>query len=465
MKLERNRRNQTDRIDREKQDRLSIKELPNRAKNGDSTIYIDDEGNRYLCIWIEDDWYKVELTVDGKAIAAAAGVNLAPYWAVVPDLSRTTVQEISVDLNDYVGAITPDPITFTVTGLPNGLMLEDGIISGTTTHQGTHAITITATNRHGSNSTSFNLTITVPPPVWELDSFTETVDDAFSIDLADHVTGEVSITMRSGDLPAGVTFSNGIVSGTPTETGTFTAVFRASNAGGNTDQSIDFVIQHDQIVMFFGLQTNKLIAYDATNRQSLTSRDITLPSSGFLGGTFAANIGWFIPYQGNNIIAINLTNGSRITARDFTTGRSGNWQGLIDIAAGDVYAINDTNNRLYYFQTVDGMSDSDEDIRIGSGNWRGGFFYRNRIYVLDDSSNYLRVWNFTLPPERIANYDISLGAGIWVGATQHDGIAYIIDSRGNVRAIRLSDGARQTNLEFDMGSGTFTDILVRVESN
>ena len=61
MKSERTLQNQTDRIDREKQDRLSIKDLPNRARNGESAIYIDEEGNRNLCVWIEDGWYAVQL--------------------------------------------------------------------------------------------------------------------------------------------------------------------------------------------------------------------------------------------------------------------------------------------------------------------------------------------------------------------------------------------------------------------
>ena len=62
MKLERNRRNQVDRIDREKQDRLSIKELPGRAKNGEMVIYVDEQGDNHLCVWIEDGWYCVTLT-------------------------------------------------------------------------------------------------------------------------------------------------------------------------------------------------------------------------------------------------------------------------------------------------------------------------------------------------------------------------------------------------------------------
>lgn len=51
-----------------------------------------------------------------------------------------------------------------------------------------------------------------------------------------------TITKTAGNLPTGVSFTNGVLSGTPTQSGTFPLTLTASNAAGNTPQSFTLIV-------------------------------------------------------------------------------------------------------------------------------------------------------------------------------------------------------------------------------
>ncbi len=55
------------------------------------------------------------------------------------------------------------PITFTVSNLPSGLLLSGAVISGIPTTGGTTNVTLTATNAAGSDVKTLALTINLPP--------------------------------------------------------------------------------------------------------------------------------------------------------------------------------------------------------------------------------------------------------------------------------------------------------------
>ncbi len=130
--------------------------------------------------------------------------------------------------------------TFSVTTgtLPTGLTLAtNGNLSGTVTVAGTSSFTVTATDQYGCSgargySVQFNCpTITVSPS-----TLTQaTVGNSYG-PVTFSQTGGVGTTtfsLAAGSLPTGMTLSAaGVLTGTPTTTGTFTITVRATDSNG-----------------------------------------------------------------------------------------------------------------------------------------------------------------------------------------------------------------------------------------
>ena len=131
-------------------------------------------------------------------------------------------------------------ITWSVTGtLPTGISLNpsSGVLSGTTTQAGVFPITVTATDQNGCTGTgaTYNLTINCQTiNVSNPGVNTGTVDAAFSQTFtATGILGTVTWS-ETGALPAGITLnpSSGVLSGTPTVTGSFPITVKATDTNG-----------------------------------------------------------------------------------------------------------------------------------------------------------------------------------------------------------------------------------------
>jgi hypothetical protein len=122
--------------------------------------------------------------------------------------------------------------------LPAGLTLgSNGVLSGTPTHTGSFAITVKATDSNGCSGTgpTYTLTITcqtitVTNPAVNSGvagaAFSQTFTQSGGI-------GATAFSLASGTLPTGLTLgSNGVLSGTPTQTGTFNVTVTATDSNG-----------------------------------------------------------------------------------------------------------------------------------------------------------------------------------------------------------------------------------------
>jgi hypothetical protein len=123
-------------------------------------------------------------------------------------------------------------------GLPAGLTLSSaGVLSGTPTQTGTYPITVTATDSNGCTGTgpTYTLTIncqtiTVTNPAVSSGTagtaFSQTFTQSGSI-------GTTTFSLASGTLPSGLTLSSaGVLSGTPTQTGSFPITVKATDSNG-----------------------------------------------------------------------------------------------------------------------------------------------------------------------------------------------------------------------------------------
>ena len=129
--------------------------------------------------------------------------------------------------------------------LPAGLSLSStGILSGTPTQSGTFSGTINAVSRVGSASQPFTITVNYPTPPVVTNHLprSATINQPISFALTSTGGPAPTYSVTSGALPPGLTLSSaGILSGTPTQLGTFFGTFTATNGYG-PDANQNFVI-------------------------------------------------------------------------------------------------------------------------------------------------------------------------------------------------------------------------------
>ena len=143
------------------------------------------------------------------------------------------------------GTGAPAPTFSVTTGtLPAGVSLNSttGVLSGTPTECGAFAVTITATNSVSTSPQSFTLTVNDAAAITSADNTTFTTGSAGSFTVT--ATGYPAPTFsETGTLPAGVSLDSttGVLSGTPTESGSFSITLGATNGVGS-DASQPFTL-------------------------------------------------------------------------------------------------------------------------------------------------------------------------------------------------------------------------------
>ncbi|AKF28567.1 hypothetical protein YH66_14060 [[Brevibacterium] flavum] len=185
---------------------------------------------------------------------ASASVSAADTWQN-PDPNGPTIAPISdqsIDLGESITSVTPkvtpaDAKITTSELLPDGLKLEDGVISGKPEKAGDYEITVIATDTEGRTAkTTFNITVTDKSTPAEAPTIApisgQTIDLGDSIaEVTPEVTpegAEVSITGQ----PAGVTIVDGVISGTPTRPGNFNVTVTATNEGLTASTSFKITV-------------------------------------------------------------------------------------------------------------------------------------------------------------------------------------------------------------------------------
>jgi hypothetical protein len=182
-------------------------------------------------------WFAGVSSVYGRGFGMEVVFNIAPpATAPVINSNGTAAGQVGQSFLYEITA-TPTPDSFSTTVLPEGLarLPNSGVISGLPLKAGMYSVTLRA-SKGGEASDPKTLTITIhPAPATPI--ITSALTALGRVGTAFAYTAKASESPNSyvaTGLPPGLSMapSTGLISGTPTASGVFTAVLRAANAAG-----------------------------------------------------------------------------------------------------------------------------------------------------------------------------------------------------------------------------------------
>lgn len=199
--------------------------------------------------------YAFTVTATNGARTATSNLTYTVESSATLSLSYASPQTFAPNVaiiaqSPTVGNATPGvTTTYAVTSgsLPPGLTLNaDGTITGTPTVSGVYAFTVTATN--GSRTANANVSYTVlaaPTALNYASPVTYTSGVAISPNNPNPTGGAPSsYTITSGSLPAGLSVNptTGVITGTPTASGSFSVTIQGSNGAGSASQTVSITV-------------------------------------------------------------------------------------------------------------------------------------------------------------------------------------------------------------------------------
>ena len=141
------------------------------------------------------------------------------------------------------------PISFSASGLPTGLTINTstGVISGTPVKADTYTIALGATNVDGTGTASLVLVVAIPghpPLISGVLGADGVVGESFSYEI--EASGNVA-GYAASKLPPGLSIDTvgGVISGTPTTSGTFNVAISARNEAGIASAGLLIIVATD----------------------------------------------------------------------------------------------------------------------------------------------------------------------------------------------------------------------------
>ena len=177
-----------------------------------------------------------DLIVDLSGTPPKFAFTFTTSAAPVISSALTAAGTVGSAFSAYAITATNSPTLFAASGLPAGLSANSstGAITGTPTAAGTSNATISATNGAGTGSATLVITVSAAaahPAITSPLTATGTVGSAFSYQIT---ASNSPASYQAIGLPAGLSIatSSGVISGTPTASGSTHATISASNGGG-----------------------------------------------------------------------------------------------------------------------------------------------------------------------------------------------------------------------------------------
>ncbi len=200
-------------------------------------------------------------------------------------------------------------VSYSLSGtLPNGMSLVNGQLADTPTQSGSYSITITATDAYGcSVSKGYTFTISCPTLIISPSSLPiAQISTAYPAQTITASGGNAPYTINlTGALPTGMSFSGGILSGTPTAPGTFPLTVNVTdNYGCTASRSLSLKVNRPPVA----LALNVTVTADAT---CTANADINNGSSDPDGDTLTLTQTPAAPYAvGTRTVTLSVSDGN-----------------------------------------------------------------------------------------------------------------------------------------------------------
>lgn len=218
-------------------------------------LALDASGNAYVAGLTKSTDFPTVTPFQPTNQGSGGNAFVAKYS--FPPVTTFTISPTTIASGAVNAAFSP--VTFTATGatgavtfavtagpLPRGMTLTPaGVLSGTPTQGGTFVFTLTAADSSGdSGSQSYSLQITCPTiTVTPTTLPTDTSGTAYSPVTFTESGGIGAATFaESGVLPTGMTFAAAVLSGTPTQSGSFSLQITATDSASCTGSVSDTLI-------------------------------------------------------------------------------------------------------------------------------------------------------------------------------------------------------------------------------
>jgi large repetitive protein len=188
-------------------------------------------------------------TSTATVTVTVAPINDTPIAKPIAPRTNADADVVSVPVAANFSDPDGDPLSFTATGLPVGLTINaaTGVISGTIDRNasqpngGIYPVIVTASDgKGGSVSTTFNWTVTNPPPVAAADTATTNEDTPVTVSVltndSDPDDDPLTVTTASAANGTVVINANGTITYTPNANfnGTDTITYTISDGNGGT---------------------------------------------------------------------------------------------------------------------------------------------------------------------------------------------------------------------------------------
>ena len=164
---------------------------------------------------------------------------------IAPKIKSKSLPEgtISKDYSAQLEATGTAPITWTSSGLPAGLSIDNGRIYGTPSEAGTFKPTIKASNAAKTVSKKLKLVINSGPSFTGDSTLPEaTADKSYSYTFSLAGTSPIKLSISGGSLPTGISLSGGKLKGKPKTAGTYTFTVNAANKSGTASQQFTLTV-------------------------------------------------------------------------------------------------------------------------------------------------------------------------------------------------------------------------------